>query len=993
MDENQTATTQGFHEQELRIALVMNGGVSLAIWIGGVTQEINRLVRGDTIYGRLCRDLSLRPRVDVISGTSAGGINGALLALAMTQGKPLDPLRDIWRDTGDILSLLRQPTQDDPPSLLDGGYFYKELLEGFTKITRQPGRMQSCDQLPIDLTLTTTVLRGEVRDFPDDIGTLIRDVTHRGQIKFRRGPDVADDPFDDPEIVKKLATAARCTASFPGAFEPFYLPASDDKATSGGAPVACLDGHANFTLGCFVVDGGVLDNNPLESAIEAVFQQRAEGEVRRVLAYVVPDPGHIPPPPAEKAEQIPTMASTVLASLVNIPRVETVSDQLRAITQHNQKVSQQRDTRLLVARSLGRDKASEIARAVFPGYRLRRIQSAADYIANALAEGAGRHRNGADQGVPLGRRARQQITQALKESKQPLWVPETFDTSSLPEWRWGLFTLGNVMSVVLDMLSRGVGLVPAKRSESTDVLWNTLMQARRRAYDLVAEISVLRQRDLGHWLRRGMALASRLAGLERGQDEDKLPALLESEFLEWARLFDDSPKPSLAPAEFSAIAQKIGQLLVDSLRPLQQVLELGVSRRYAEKYADLKTLVEFVTPSRTQQAASVEDACQQLLTLEVVHYAFGADSTRDQHLELVQFSANVPTAFGGPGRLEDKLAGVQLAHFGAFYKRAWRVNDWMFGRLDGAERLVRILMNPARLLRLYGDERANGDGSVIETVLDSLHATVLDGLKLETDRLLLQSLWARRLPAMRAELGFLDRDTSLPEFLAECAAMVLERLHLDILREELPALADAVGDDQLDGADRGGNGPKFLQRFRNALAEDCAPAGQPPLPANVANLPAEVIVRLFKDAKVGEEKLLNEAGTDRFTIAATRSAAVAVSALAGKSSGLKGLRRVFSVARAPLVALDLLVRALSKKSETHVFVALYGMAMAASAVALLAELVAGARWYGFVTPLAGGILAGGLIVGLRRYPKLLLSIFALAILLWLALPIIQKCTT
>ena len=31
--------------EELRIALVMNGGVSLAVWMGGVTSEIYRLVK------------------------------------------------------------------------------------------------------------------------------------------------------------------------------------------------------------------------------------------------------------------------------------------------------------------------------------------------------------------------------------------------------------------------------------------------------------------------------------------------------------------------------------------------------------------------------------------------------------------------------------------------------------------------------------------------------------------------------------------------------------------------------------------------------------------------------------------------------------------------------------------------------------------------------------------------------------------------------------
>jgi len=975
MSANQTATSGDFHEQELRIALVMNGGVSLAVWIGGVTQEINRLIRGEGIYGRLCRDLALRPRVDVITGTSAGGINGALLALAISQGKPLDPVRDIWRDTGDILTLLRQPSQDDPPSLLDGGYFYRELLQGFDKISQQPGQMRSAAEAPIDLTLTTTVLRGEVRDFPDDVGTLIRDVTHRGQIRFRRGPDIAGDPFADrATIVAKLATASRATASFPGAFEPFYLPHDKEEASAGGAGVAHLDGHARFKLGCFVVDGGVLDNTPLESAIDAVFQQRAEGEVRRVLAYVVPDPGHIPDPPSEAADRIPTMASTVLASLVSIPRVESVSDQLRAIAQHNRKVGQQRDTRLLVAQSLPRDRAGEIALAFFAGYRQRRIQSAADYIACALAEGA------AGRGIALGRRARQQIAQTLIETRTTPWVPDDFDAPSLGEWRWGMFTLGNIMSVVLDMLRRGVGLMPARQREDTAALWARLMEFRRQAYDLIAEITALRSNDLGYWRGRGQALAPQLTDLERGAGHERLAALVDSELRQWARLYDETPSASLAPQAFASIAGKVSQLLVASLPTLRAVLALGVPARAGKPHDELKTLVDFFSPPPGNPALDADAACRQLLTLEVVHYAFGTDTTRDQYLELVQFSANVPTAFGGPARVEDKLSGIQLAHFGAFYKRSWRINDWMFGRLDGAERLLRILLNPARLARLYG-----GEAAAVDTVLEQLRATVMDGIQLETDRKLLQAHWETRLPAMRAELAFLGDSGSLPEYLGDCSAMVLERLHLDILREEIPALADAVGDDELDGGDPGGNGPKFLKRLRHALSQDCDPQD------SGRTLPAEAIVRLFKDASVGKEKLLDEAGTDRFTIAATRSAAVAVSALAGKSSGLKRLSSVFAIVRAPLVALDFLVRALSKRSKTHVFAALYGMAMAASAAILIAQPAAGAQWPTWVTTPAAGILAAGLIVGLRRRPKLLLSILLLAAGLWLLLPLIQKC--
>lgn len=996
------AAENTYHEQELRIALVMNGGVSLAVWIGGVTHEINRLVRGETVYGRLCKGLWLCPRVDIISGTSAGGINGALLALAMSQGKSLEPLRDIWLDKGDILTLLRQPTQDDPPSLLDGGYFYKAMVEGFRKIRNQPGKgLQPPESVPIELTLTTTVLRGEVRDFPDDVGTVIRDVTHRGLMKFRRGPDLPDDPFAGQDIVAKLAAAARSTASFPTAFEPFYLPAADEKVTAGGEAVPCLEGHANFRLGCFVVDGGVLDNNPLESAIDAVFRQRAEGEVRRVLAYVVPDPGHIPDPPSQKPDQIPTLVSTALASLVNIPRVESVSDQLRAIAKHNQEVARQRDTRLLVARSLSWEGADQVAESVFPGYRLRRAQSAADYIATALVEGAARHRDATGQGIALGRRARQQIANALLQLRDLPWLPNDFTyASNVAEWHWGLFVLENVMAVVLDLLRRSVALVPARRSESTDSLWRDLMQARRKTYDLVAKLAGLRRRDQGYWLNRGSALALVLAGLEKGGGDALLPELLRTEMRGWVRLFDpelSDDEPLRPPLAFTALAQEIGALFLDIAPLLQNVLALGIPPRGDEKYAELSTLVDFLVPAGAMESLAEPPAAlgvvwRRLLTMEVVHYAFGADATRDQYLELILFSANVPTAFGGPDRLEQKLAGVQVGHFGAFYKRSWRINDWMFGRLDGADRIVRILLDPSRLARLYGRETGSPatPGTGTETVLAFLRGAVLDGLAREDDRALLQANWDERLAAMRRELAFLEAADSLPEQLPECAAMVLERLHLDILRHELPALADAVGDDELDGADRTGNGPKFLKRFRGALFPDAGKLPwRPPRLASAPDLPAEQLVQLFKGARVGEEKILEEVGTDRFTVTAARSAAVMVSTLSGKGSGLKLLRGVFAAVRAPLVVLDILVHALMKKGR--VFVSLYAMAMAASATILLAELLADAKWQKSVTMGAGVILATGFLVLLRRHPRLLIGLAMLAILLWKGVPLIRNC--
>jgi Protein of unknown function (DUF3376) len=57
-----------------------------------------------------------------------------------------------------------------------------------------------------------------------------------------------------------------------------------------------------------------------------------------------------------------------------------------------------------------------------------------------------------------------------------------------------------------------------------------------------------------------------------------------------------------------------------------------------------------------------------------------------------------------PAERRRKLAGTVLFHFGAFLKREWRDNDMLWGRLDGAERIISAVLPPgsqdaARLIR------------------------------------------------------------------------------------------------------------------------------------------------------------------------------------------------------------------------------------------------------------------------------------------------------
>ena len=113
-------------EKELRLALICYGGVSLAIYMHGVTREIWHLIRASRAYHdgdddlggseKVYRDLlakiedaagtKLRIFTDIIAGSSAGGINGVFLAQAIVTGQSLAPLTDLWLEKADVEVLL-----------------------------------------------------------------------------------------------------------------------------------------------------------------------------------------------------------------------------------------------------------------------------------------------------------------------------------------------------------------------------------------------------------------------------------------------------------------------------------------------------------------------------------------------------------------------------------------------------------------------------------------------------------------------------------------------------------------------------------------------------------------------------------------------------------------------------------------------------------------------------------------------------------------------
>ena len=371
----------------------MYGGVSLAIYINGIAQEMLRLVRAtapaadrslqfadrelsptEKVYRRLAQfagrldderdqapgpDSPVRTRfvIDVISGTSAGGINGIFLGKALANGQKLDELKRLWIDEGDIQVLINDKVsvspplklQDPPQSLLNSQRMYAKLLKAFIDMDADGVREPQVDEL--DIFSTTTDIEGVLVPIRLADG-IVFERRHRNVFHFEflgkrftgKDRDTNDFEADNSPF---LAFAARCTSSFPFAFEPMSLcdidavlkttpefanktvchsgsdrwqPFYEEYLQSTGAP------SVPFPKRSFG-DGGYLDNKPFSYAIDTLVKRHAEVPVKRKLIYVEPAPDH--PEDESLRETKPDAIENGIAALVTIPGLRNHSQRSR----------------------------------------------------------------------------------------------------------------------------------------------------------------------------------------------------------------------------------------------------------------------------------------------------------------------------------------------------------------------------------------------------------------------------------------------------------------------------------------------------------------------------------------------------------------------------------------------------------------------------------------------------------------------------------------
>ena len=790
--------------QDIRLAVVLNGGVSLAVWISGVTHELNNLVQAGrrrgtenappNAYAKLLDVLQADVRIDVISGTSAGGINGGFLALGLVHGCNLAGLRDLWEDQGSLGTLLRNPREKAPPSLLRGQYFHDELAKAYLKVWDDTTDPKAPEDEDVDLFLTGTLWDGRRSFFADDMGRRITETDYDATFHFTSDDEIvtaSEDSTDCGDLFRRdvtteLAVASRCTASFPAAFEPWAVNVPGAAHTEHPGQQAdgrwpSDAGRANFQRSQFVIDGGILRNKPIRPAIDAVYRQPAGQQVRRILAYVVPDPGgaatgpgkpHVDGPP-------PGAGDVLLGVMTRLRSTDSVAEELAEIARRNEQTVHRRRARDQLAQTLvdaaapGGLGVPDLVRSAYPGYlEVRRNDTGQSVARLLLSSPKARPWSQREVAAELRDLATDSDSFPFLPQKD---VDEAFNADPR-HWRWGQATVRRLGDLVLDVLKRAVWLAPM-----TDERRTTIVAQRRETHRILKESREARV-DLDRYWRDAQLPTRRDQFTASPAELERLRATLETLVDNWGKAGPQADMGTRLHALAVGLADRLREA-GDALRSIaESTIPVGVDPRGVEQ-TRLRALVRLLVPD---EHTTAEVILRSMLRLEVLHVAFtGVSDVPEQWVELVQVSS----------LREELVTGIQLHHFGAFYRQSWRANDWLRGRVDGSEQLVQMLLAPERLRQLYGTD--------VDTVLDELRKVAV-GPKDSTRHDALLSGWKVWEPRLVNELGMLKTTGPLPRTFPLTAARIAHRIRTEFLTEELSGLAAAVETEQdpVDDAER-----------------------------------------------------------------------------------------------------------------------------------------------------------------------------------------------
>jgi predicted acylesterase/phospholipase RssA len=690
---------------ELRVALVMNGGVSLAVWMGGVTAELDRLRRchmstdsddDPTQAWKKILAASRRPRVvvDTIAGSSAGGLNGTLLATAIAHGVPLPDLKSLWLSdatltAGRLIRDLRTDGSVAPTrtSLLDGDFFHRRVAEVLDTL----GEQGPDERQPAECTLLVTATSLWAPSTPISTGgsrAPVKRTDGRRVYAFRRLlPSAPQEEWEGQESpgrndfddLRALAQVARGSASFPAAFEP--VPESHLRKYRVQSLASAQTG-----VGEFLIDGGVLDNAPFEPLLGALRRRAVGAPFDRTLIYVRPTVQ------ADRAS--PPNAARVLSVLgAVVSRLRETDDRLDldALLASFESMSLTRSDphRLLDDALDDPDTANDIkqaARALLPTYRMARSQTLR-YQAQVAISGPGLF-SLPPSGIDL-----------FPDLTDVQWGPST-------NWTWGLATAERCL--------RWWGRLATERYKRVATSPDTflkLAQAQRLVEDDRTRLNAL----------LGEGLATR-------------PDVTPDDWIERARDL----------LEVIGFPERAARMMHDTAQTLEGALHVS-------ELIELTLAIEVIVTAVAWRADNSS-----------------LDTPQFNYLEINPDAAALPGVVtpSDPKWSQRKLYGERWGHFGAFASRKGRRWDWLWGRLDAASTLSTALLSDhpdaerlkADLLNAILSTEADWDLDELNKRADYMSKNPLDMLRLYGEDLDSSKKGRRTIPILISTVANLPHD-------------------------------------------------------------------------------------------------------------------------------------------------------------------------------------------------------------------------------------------
>ncbi len=712
----------------------------------------------EEVYFDLLREigagLDMRVIVDVIAGASAGGINSVLLARAIAHDLPFDVLREMWLTGADVEALITEGSVtpwsdrlfwplvrwiagdrfndmelDDevegklrrmmqivrlrPP--FDGERLVDSLITAMEAMgtPRSPIDSLLPSGLRLDMFVTLTDFFGYARSIPLYDPPMIEEREHRHRLHFRyrRWTDGQVETDFDLAAIPALAFAARATASFPAAFPPAQLAEVDAVLARRGRSWTAKERFLRENFRVYrqagadpektsFLDGSVLNNKPFAPAIEAIGARPAYRRVDRRLVYINPAPADKPPPPTGKP---PGVLKTLKAALSDIPRNEPIADDLDWVQALNRRTRNTREIieaarpdiaaavealtrgrmnrRRLTAEQVARWRAlanTDAARQsgfAFKGYLRLKLHAALGQAAKIITLLCGEERGSAQAGFV------EDAMKAWAAERGVLpagdWQPEeSLAGRANPAWirvlrSFDLEFRARRIRFVIQALNALYGRLGQEGMDDLDSA--RLDRLKGRFYEV---LDALRSRD-------GTAAVSLEAA---GRTRDVFgPALSHVRF-------DGAGGDTFARRHLEAIDAIVAGIARD--------IDLeAMNRRSDEIFAAIEP-----------------DGAAGLIRHDLLIHYLGFS-----FWDMVTFSAGVWDSLGSyneirvarlspqdcntirSGGPEEFLKGVKLGNFGAFFKRAHRENDYLWGRLHGVDRLIDIVVDAARVEGIAGD--------------------------------------------------------------------------------------------------------------------------------------------------------------------------------------------------------------------------------------------------------------------------------------------------